>query len=76
MNLHIDVRGRVNASIKRKERQFRKWGTNHLSDHGALKKKNHKIRKLLGRGLRIGATQVVLEKSPVRYAGFILVRLP
>ena len=72
----MDTGGRVNASIKRKEKQLRKGGTNRLLDHGALKKKNHKIRKLLGRGLRTGATQVVLEKSPVRYAGFILVRLP
>ena len=72
----MDIGGRVNASIKRKERQFRKWGTNRLPDHGALKKKNHKIRKLLGRGLRTGATQAVPKKSLVRYAGFILVRLP
>ena len=71
----MDVGGRVNASIKRKE-QFKIEGTNRLPDHGALKKKNHQIRKLLGRGLRTGATQAVPEKSLVRYAGFILVRLP
>ena len=31
--------------------------------------------KLLGRGLRTGATQVVLEKSLVRYARFTLVQI-
>ena len=73
----MDVEGRVNASIKRKEKQFRGGGgTNRLSDHGALKKENNKIRKLLGRSLRTGATQAVAEKSLVRYDGFIIMRLP
>ena len=35
LNLHVDVGGRVKASIKRKEKQFRKGGggTYHLPSH-------------------------------------------
>ena len=33
LNLHVDVGGRVKASIKRKEKQLRKWGTYHLPGH-------------------------------------------
>ena len=69
----MDVKERVNASIKRKEKQFKEGGTNRLPDHGALKKENNKNMKLLGRGLRTGATQAVPGKSLIRYARFILV---
>ena len=76
LNLHVDVGGKVNASIKRKEKQFRKgWGTNRLPDHGVLKKENNKNMKLLERGLRTGATQDVLKKSIVRHARFTLVQI-
>ena len=71
----MDVGGRVNASIKRKEKQFRRGGTNCLPNHGALKKENNKNMKLLGRWLRTGATQDVLEKSIVRHVRFILVQI-
>ena len=30
LNLHVDVEGRVKASIKRKEKQFRKVGGGHI----------------------------------------------
>ena len=33
LNLHVDVGGRVKASIKRKEKQFRKEGTYRLPSH-------------------------------------------
>ena len=33
LNLHVDVGGRVMASIKRKEKQFRKEGTYRLPSH-------------------------------------------
>ena len=71
----MDVGGRVNTSIKRKEKQFRKGGKNRLPDHGALKKENNKNMKLLGQGLRIGATQDVSEKSIVRHVRFTLVQI-
>ena len=64
LNLHVDVGRRVNASIKRKEKQFRQGGTNRIPDHRALKKKNNQNIKLLGRGLRTGAAQAMpREKS-------------
>ena len=44
----MDVKERVNASIKRKEKQFKEGGTNRLPDHGTLKKENNKSMKLLG----------------------------
>ena len=72
LNLHVDVGGRVKASIKRKEKQFREGGTNRLPDHGALKKENNKNMKLLERGLRTEATQDISEKSIVRHARFTL----
>ena len=76
LNLHMDVGGKVNASIKRKEKQFREGGgTNRLPDHGALKKENNKNMKLLGRGLRTEATQDVSEKSIVRHARFTLMQI-
>ena len=71
----MDVGERVNASIKRKEKQFRKGGTSRLPDHGALKKENNKNMKLLGRGLRTGATQDVSKKSIVKHARFTLVQI-
>ena len=33
LNLHVDVGGRVKASIKRKDKQFRKGGTYRLPGH-------------------------------------------
>ena len=72
----MDVGERVNASIKRKEKQFRRrGGTNRLPDHGALKKENNKNMKLLERGLGTGATQDVSEKSIVRHVKFTLVQI-
>ena len=68
----MDVGGRVNASIKRKEKQFRKGGTNRLPDHGALKKENSKNMKLLGRGLGTETTQDVLEKGSRTYRKRVL----
>ena len=38
LNLHVDVGGRVNASIKRKEKQYRKGGTTRFPNHGVLEK--------------------------------------
>ena len=71
----MDVRERVNARIKRKEKQFREGGTNRLPDHGTLKKENNKSMKLLRRGLWTGATQDVSEKSIVRHVRFTLVQI-
>ena len=71
----MDVGERVNASIKRKEKQFREGGTSRLPDHGVLKKENNKNMKLLGRGIETGATQDVSEKSIVRHIGFTLVQI-
>ena len=71
----MDVRERVNASIKRKEKQFREEGTNRLPNHGTLKKENNKSMKLLGRGLWTGATQDVSEKSIVRHVKLTLVQI-
>ena len=50
-------------------------GTNRLPNHEALKMENDKNMKLLERGLRTGATQVVSEKSLVRHARFTLVQI-
>ena len=69
----MDVGERVNAGIKRKEKQFRKEGTSRLPDHGALKKENNKNTKLLGRGLNTGTTQVTSEEGLVRHTRFTLV---
>ena len=33
LNLQVDVEGKEKASIKRKEKQLRKWGTYHLPGH-------------------------------------------
>ena len=33
LNLHVDIGGRVKASIKRKEKQFREGGTYRLPSH-------------------------------------------
>ena len=38
----MDTGERVNASIKRKEKQFSEGGTNRLPDHKALKKEDNK----------------------------------
>ena len=76
LNLHVDVGERVKASIKRKERQFRKRGGDKSSPRPwSPKKENNKDMKLLGRGLRIKATQGISEKSIVRYARFTLVQI-
>ena len=69
----MDVGERVNASIKRKEKQFRRGGTSRLLDHGALKKENNKNMKLPERGLGTGAIQDISEKSIVRHVRFTLV---
>ena len=71
----MDTRREVNASIKRKEKQFKEGGTNRLPDHGTLKKENNKSMKLLGRGLWTRATQDVSEKSIVRHVRFTLVQI-
>ena len=52
-----------------------KKGADRLPDHGALKKERNKNTKLLGQGLRTGATQAVSGKSLVRYARFILMQV-
>ena len=76
LNLHVDVGGRIKASIKKVREAIQEGGgTNRLPDHEALKKENNKNMKLLGRGLRTGAAQVVSEKSLVRHARFILVKI-
>ena len=69
----MDVGGRVNASVKRKDKQFRKGGTYRLPDHGALKKENNKNTKLLGQGLKIGTTHVASEEGLIRHARFTFV---
>ena len=72
----MDVGERVNATIKRKEKQFRKGGgTSCLLDHGVLKKENNKNMKFLGRGLGTGATQDVPKKIIVRHIRFTLVQI-
>ena len=71
----MDVGKRVNASIKRKEKQFRKGGTSCLPDHGVLKKENNKNWMFLGRGLGTRATQDVPEKIIVRHIRFTLMQI-
>ena len=66
LNLYVDVEGRVKASIKRKEKQFRKGGGGHIISQAieSYKRENNKNIKLLGQGLRTGAAQAVPgEKS-------------
>ena len=78
MSLHVDTRGRVNASIKRKEKQFRRRETNGLPNYGALKKednKSTKLPKLLRRGSMARATQATPGKGLVRYPKFSLMNV-